>query len=336
MLVKLKGWLLGTLRRQLTLGMALVVAVTMLLFVEDMTQRQQAQVLDQQSRQAQALAQGVSKASAVWLASRDFAGLQEIIDGVAGYPDLSHAIVLDAQGLVLAHSDVSRRGLYLSDLPNEAKLMVMQRTVRLVDVVAPVMLGGNSIGWVRIGLGGDALAAELEKVRRNGVLYALTAIAFSVLFAAWVGRVLSRRLNAIQQVADAIQSGDATLRVDLQGNDEAAQLGRQFNAMLDSLAQQQAELQRYQQHLESLVKSRTADLELARDKAQAAEHSLRESEASVRKKLATLLEPEGGLGDLALEDILDVPELQALMDEFYRLTHMGNFHLLPLQPKQLN
>jgi signal transduction histidine kinase/ActR/RegA family two-component response regulator len=323
MLVKLKGWLLGTLRRQLTLGMALVVVVTMLLFVEDMTQRQQAHVLDQQSRQAQALAQGVSKASAVWLASRDFAGLQEIIDGVAGYPDLSHAIVLDAQGLVLAHSDVSRRGLYLSDLPNEAKLMVMQRTVRLVDVVAPVMLGGNSIGWVRIGLGGDALAAELEKVRRNGVLYALTAIAFSVLFAAWVGRVLSRRLNAIQQVADAIQSGDATLRVDLQGNDEAAQLGRQFNAMLDSLAQQQAELQRYQQHLESLVKSRTADLELARDKAQAAEHSLRESEASVRKKLATLLEPEGGLGDLALEDILDVPELQAMMDEFYRLTGIG-------------
>ena len=41
------------------------------------------------------------------------------------------------------------------------------------------------------------------------------------------------------------------------------------------------------------------DTASSRDKALAAEHSLRESETAVRRKLATLLEPEGGLGDLA-------------------------------------
>ncbi len=53
------------------------------------------------------------------------------------------------------------------------------------------------------------------------------------------------------------------------------------------------------------------------------EGALRESEARVRTKLFTLLSPEGDIGSLDLEDILDVPELQRLMDDFYALTKIG-------------
>jgi len=76
------------------------------------------------------------------------------------------------------------------------------------------------------------------------------------------------------------------------------------------------EIEAHRHNLERLVETRTADLAQSNQR-------LQESEAAVRRKLATLLEPEGGLGDLALEDILDAPELQAMMDEFYRLTGMG-------------
>ena len=300
MRVKLKAWLAGTLRRQLTLGMALVVAVIMLLFVQDMTRREQAHVLAQQSSQAQALAQSVAKASAAWLASRDFAGLQEIVDGLAGYPDLSHAIVLDAEGLVLAHSEISRRGQYLSDLPEEAQLKVLHRTARLVDVANPVLLGGKSIGWVRIGLSGDALAAELEQVQWNGIGYALFAIALSVLFAALAGRTLTRRLNVIQRVADAVQTGDKTLRAQLQGDDEAAQLARQFNTMLDSLLRQQVELQQYQYHLESLVQERTAALSIAKEAAEAANRAKSTFLANMSHELRTPMNAIMGMTDLAL------------------------------------
>ncbi len=75
MLTRLKGWLLGTLRRQLTVGMAVVVGASMLLFVQDMARRGQADAMDRQALQAQALAEGVAKAAAVWVASRDFAGV---------------------------------------------------------------------------------------------------------------------------------------------------------------------------------------------------------------------------------------------------------------------
>jgi PAS domain S-box-containing protein len=53
------------------------------------------------------------------------------------------------------------------------------------------------------------------------------------------------------------------------------------------------------------------------------EDALRESEAMVRKKLATILEPEGDSSMLNLADILDIPAVQSLIDDFYRLTHIG-------------
>ena len=52
-----------------------------------------------------------------------------------------------------------------------------------------------------------------------------------------------------------------------------------------------------------------------------AEMALRESEQRVRLKLDSILSPEGDLGNLELGDIIDVPTLQSLMDDFYKVAH---------------
>jgi PAS domain S-box-containing protein len=51
-----------------------------------------------------------------------------------------------------------------------------------------------------------------------------------------------------------------------------------------------------------------------------AEEALRESESSVRRKLGSILDPEGDTGELDLADILDVAQIQALMEDLYRIT----------------
>jgi PAS domain S-box-containing protein len=55
-----------------------------------------------------------------------------------------------------------------------------------------------------------------------------------------------------------------------------------------------------------------------------AEDALRESEGRVRRKLAAILEEEGDIGLLNLSDIIDVPALQALMDDIHRLTGIAS------------
>ncbi len=53
-----------------------------------------------------------------------------------------------------------------------------------------------------------------------------------------------------------------------------------------------------------------------------AETALRESEARVRLKLDSILAPEGDIGHLELADIIDAPQIQSLMDDFYTLAHI--------------
>lgn len=115
MLTPLKRLLAGTLRRQLVVGMTLIVACMMSVFVWDMTRREQVSEKERQTEQALALANSVAISSAEWVASRDLSGLQEIVQGLAQYPDLRHAIVLNLRGQVLAHTEPGRRGQYLDD-----------------------------------------------------------------------------------------------------------------------------------------------------------------------------------------------------------------------------
>ena len=240
--MRLQYLLMGTLRRQLIVGMALVVAITMSVFVWDQTRREQQALFEQQSELAMVLANSVATSSAVWAASKDYGGMQAIVAGLQHYPELKHAMVLDTSGRVLAHSETGRRGMYLSDLPATPQSRVMQRSTKLVDVVSPIWFSEKHIGWVRLGLGSDALHAQLNDSLRRGMWVTLAGVLLSIVLAALTGRALTRRLNVIQQVAGEVQAGASHLRASLGGDDEAAWLARQFNSMLDSLDQREAAL----------------------------------------------------------------------------------------------
>ncbi len=54
-----------------------------------------------------------------------------------------------------------------------------------------------------------------------------------------------------------------------------------------------------------------------------AEKKLAESEAVIRNKLKAITEPESDLGELDLADIIDVPAVQSLMENFYNVTGCG-------------
>ncbi len=53
------------------------------------------------------------------------------------------------------------------------------------------------------------------------------------------------------------------------------------------------------------------------------ERLIRENEEQVRNKLESLLSPDGDIGNLDLADIIDVQAIQAMMDDFHALTHIG-------------
>lgn len=234
MLIRLKRWLTKTLYRQLVLGVVLTMAFIMSVFAWVITQRQETVEFEQLVDQALALTDSVANSSEVWVVSRDFSGLQEIVQGLQRYPGLRYAMVLDVRGQVLAHSEPARIGQFLTDLPVQIEVSILQRN-NPIDVIRPIMLSERHIGWIRIGLGHEKFNLELVKIRRDAVFFTLLAVALSAVFVAFSVRYLTRRLRAVQQVANAVQAGQFDLRADVSGQDEAAQLAHHFNAMLDQL-----------------------------------------------------------------------------------------------------
>ncbi len=260
MFKRLKKLLLGNLRKQLTIGMVLAVATMISLFVWDMTRRQQTIEIKQHSEQISALANSVATTSAVWVISRDYSGLQEIIQGISRYPHLRHAIVFDLKGQVLAHNDPTKIGLYLTELPSEVGVQILQHTASLIDVISPIMLADKQIGWVQIGLDRAPFNTELHTLKLNGLFYGLISIVLSIFFAILTSKYLTRRLYLIQQVAEAVHAGKSDLRTIVTGDDEAAVLARQFNEMLDSLAQREDILQRSETFKNAILNSVPAEI----------------------------------------------------------------------------
>lgn len=240
-LSRARAWLAGSMRRQLVFGVALVHAVIMSLFIWDLTSRQQEMQRDQQLRHARALARNVATSAAGWLLARDVTGLQEIVDAQMDYSEVRFAMALDRNGVVLAHTDPRYLGKYLADLPRDIAYTVLNQSRSRLDVVSPVLVAGQHVGWIRIGLGGEQSTRQLDGIVRNGILYALAAILIGGVLAGFVGFRLARRLNAIENVIDMISAGETTLRAPEQGDDEPARLARRFNEMLDTLERREKE-----------------------------------------------------------------------------------------------
>src|SRR5207302_5168243 len=87
---------------------------------------------------------------------------------------------------------------------------------------------------------------------------------------------------------------------------------------IDDLKRAEAEIMALNRSLESRVEQRTAEL--------------RESEQRVRRKLDSILLPEGDLGNLELADILDASAIQSLLDDFHSVVHVTTA-LIDLQGK---
>jgi PAS domain S-box-containing protein len=256
MLRRLHLFFFTTLRGRLIVGVAAVHAVMMALFIVDLTVRQRSMLLERQTEQAVALSRTLAVSAAGWIASDDLAGLQELVTAQREHQELVFAILTNDEGKVLAHSDPAYRGKYLLNLPSGDAAAVIMKSEGLVDVISPAMLGTHRVGWARVGVGQKMAAGKLTRIISNGVLYAMLAILFGSLIAWLMGNRITRRLYAIQQTMDQIGAGNTKARSTLKGQDEAADIAAEFNAMLDRLAEREGALSQLNTRLEQELTER--------------------------------------------------------------------------------
>jgi PAS domain S-box-containing protein len=239
----LQNFWFGTLRGRLILSVALLHAVMMSLFIVYLTFQQRDMLLENQTQEAVAMSRSLATSAAGWIEADDLSGLQELVEAERRYPEMLFTILADENGHILAHTDKSKLGLYLLDLPKGTRQVVLNKSAALVDVVVPAMIGNKHVGWVRIGLGQKNATKELADITLRGALYAIIAIIIGSLIAWGMGRRITRRLYAVQNTISQVKAGMHKARSDIAGTDEAASIAHEFNAMLDMLDEREQALQ---------------------------------------------------------------------------------------------
>src|SRR5262247_1782883 len=129
--------------------------------------------------------------------------------------------------------------------------------------------------------------------RHAGLLGALGLLAIAIALGAYpIVRRITRRLERLQTQVEALGAGDLTVRVEVEGRDEVAQLARSFNSAAD--------------RIERLVNAQRTMLA-------GASHELRSPLARIRMAIELL--PSAARPELREQLTQDIAELDALIGE---------------------
>jgi signal transduction histidine kinase/ActR/RegA family two-component response regulator len=177
-----------------------------------------------------------------------------------------HVYVVDAQGRLIAHPDISLV-LSNSDFTHLSQVRKVLSSVSpnshgsIKGIDGKPVLAAHAIiaplGWVvLVELPvAEAHAPIYSSILRSGALLA-AALGLAVLAGLLLAKRMVRPIEALQENAMKIGAGDLGRRISIRTGDELEVLGEQFNSMA-------AQLERSYAMLERRVRERTRELELA-------------------------------------------------------------------------
>ncbi len=208
------------------------------------------------------LAQSLAVSSLSWVLANDVQGLQEVVGSFRNYPELRYAMVISPSGRVLAHSDATKVGQFVSDeqslalIKAPAQTQTMVDNASLVDVAVPISVNGRQVGWARIGLGRGKIFGELREMILGSAIFVLLSTAFSLLAAMLVANRLGRRIGSLVRVAEQVHAGNLATRAQIpRGEDEITLLADNLNQMLDALARNEERLRLASLYTRSLIEA---------------------------------------------------------------------------------
>jgi HPt (histidine-containing phosphotransfer) domain-containing protein/HAMP domain-containing protein len=221
-----------------------------------------------------------------------FLDMQRLIDrAIQDDQDLAYGVFVNSDFSTLAQSERGKtvemntapdRDAWRSLGLRENELRVQSSSVRhvtrlgrdLLEVAVPVTSEeGEALGTVIYGLSTermhDALARAEHESRTHlwrSVLLMITLVGIVTGLGLMLSRAeavhITEPIDALRGAAEALASGDRSVRVDITSGDELALLGSSFNHMVDELDSSYRELERLNRTLEQKVEARTAELAL--------------------------------------------------------------------------
>lgn len=243
---RLAGFFLHSIKGRLILGVLVIHALLMALIVADMVTRQGNFMRGQLAGEGHSLAVALAVNAPSWVISNDLNALDELVDSLKAAPNVSLAAILDTAGRVRAASAPALFNLVLDDAASHRLLAAVEGQAGhrpfqywhdgMMDTLAPVVSGGERVGYARVVLDGAPVQAELDAAIRKGAVYVVLAILAGSAIAWLLVHGMVWRLGRLSKAADAIAAGNLDISPgEASGQDEVACLTRDFDQMVTAL-----------------------------------------------------------------------------------------------------
>ncbi len=187
---------------------------------------------------ADSMLKQVATTTGGYLIAIDYASLEEYLRNIADNDELSYLAIFDRD---------ERSVVKLGDMPDTPWPVLDEHPLQvsdgIFDVAAPILIGDQLLGQVRMGLSLTQMNAAIHTARVNSVAIAGTEITLTILATVFIGLRLTRRLGRLANAAQQVGAGDYTTTVATEIDDEVGKTAAAFNHMVSEVSERTRRMQ---------------------------------------------------------------------------------------------
>lgn len=185
----------------------------------------------------------------------DQKGIEEVFNSAKQNKDLVYIMVRDRSGRSVRAFN-RQRARELTNLEWDRNPYVTPDG-QVINIMRPVLLGGEEIGKVWLGFSLADLQARIRNTRGAIALVSLFVFGVGIAIALAIGLMITTPLEHLSETVEQIAQGDLSRRSQLTSDDEVGRLSLAFNTMVGKLESAQGELE----DLNARLEKRAEDLQ---------------------------------------------------------------------------